>query len=150
MPSNEEMTNVLLFSSTSVPDYVEVGNNIIKATDMKIFSIEQMTTAREIMACDNTTLFLIMDSKTENFLQWNTQGISTSKGKIVNLINAYNPSVISIQETFLGNEFMLKFGGHNCIASRVITTTGTTEGYPSTLNGHFLLKKSNLIPIIKQ
>ena len=52
-----------------------------------------------------------MDSKTENFLQWNTQGISTSKEEIINLINAYNPSMISIQETFLGNEFMLKFGG---------------------------------------
>ena len=47
IPSNEEMTNVLLLSITSVPDYIEVGNNIIKTTDMKI--------AREIMACDNTT-----------------------------------------------------------------------------------------------
>ena len=54
IPSNEEMTNVLLLSSTSVPDYIEVGNNI-KTTDMKIFSSEQMTIAREIMACDNTT-----------------------------------------------------------------------------------------------
>ena len=56
-----------------------------------------------------------MDSKTKNFLQWNTQFISTSKEEIVNLINAYKPSVISIQETFLGNEYMLKFGGYNCI-----------------------------------
>ena len=55
IPSNEEMTNVLLLSSTSTPDYIEVGNNIIKTTDIKIFSIEQMTIAQEIMACDNTT-----------------------------------------------------------------------------------------------
>ena len=46
IPSNEEMTHVLLLNITSVPDYVEVGNNIIRTTDMKIFSIEQMTIAR--------------------------------------------------------------------------------------------------------
>ena len=55
IPSNEQMTNVLLLTSTSVPDFVEVGNNIIKTTDMKIFTIDQMMIAREIMACDNTT-----------------------------------------------------------------------------------------------
>ena len=38
-----------------------------------------------------------------------------SKEEIVNSINTYNHSVISIQETFLGNEFMLIIRGYNVI-----------------------------------
>ena len=52
IPSNEEMISVLLLSSLSIPDYIEIGNNIIKITHRENFSSEQMEIAREIVACD--------------------------------------------------------------------------------------------------
>ena len=70
-----------------------------------------------------------MDSDTEVFFQWNTQGISTSKEEIVNLIDTYKPSLFSIQETFLGNEFMLNLVDITAYVSKDITITDIMVGY---------------------
>ena len=43
-----------------------------------------------------------------NFLQWNAQGISTSKQDLLHLIEIYKPLVLAIQETFLGNNHMVQ------------------------------------------
>ena len=48
IPSNDVMINLRLLGSTSVPDYIKAGNDIIKTIDVKIFIIEQKTFYNEI------------------------------------------------------------------------------------------------------
>ena len=46
-------------------------------------------------------------------LQWNAQGISTSKENLIKLISEYEPRVIAIQETFLAGDIQVKHLGFN-------------------------------------
>ena len=46
-------------------------------------------------------------------LQWNTRGISSAKSDLLSIIELHQPSIIAIQETFLGNNFMIKIPGFN-------------------------------------
>ena len=48
----------------------------------------------------------------ESILQCNTRGVSSAKQDLLKLIKEYQPSVISIQETFLGNDAMIKLPGY--------------------------------------
>jgi len=54
----------------------------------------------------------------ERLIQWNCQGISTSKEDLLKLIDQYKPLVIAIQETFLGNDFMITLPGYNAIVKQ--------------------------------
>ena len=42
-----------------------------------------------------------------NIIQWNAQGLTTSKEDLLKLIEDYEPTVIAIQETFLANNFSI-------------------------------------------
>ena len=44
-------------------------------------------------------------------MQWNVRGVTSAKQELIKLIDTYNPIVLAIQETFLGNEFMVKLPG---------------------------------------
>ena len=46
-------------------------------------------------------------------LQWNAQGVSTSKEDLLKMIEKCEPDIIAIQETFLANDFTVKFKGYN-------------------------------------
>jgi len=48
-----------------------------------------------------------------NVLQWNVQGITTSKEDILKLIDEHKPLVISVQETFLANECSVKLSNYS-------------------------------------
>jgi len=56
--------------------------------------------------------------RSERLIQWNCQGISTSKEDLIKLIDQYKPLVIAIQETFLGNNFMINLPGYNAIVKQ--------------------------------
>ena len=49
-------------------------------------------------------------------LQWNAQGISTSKEDLLKLISECEPRVI--QETFLAGDIKVKLGGFNCYSKQ--------------------------------
>ena len=51
-------------------------------------------------------------------LQWNAQGISTSKEDLLILISEYEPHAIAIQETFLAGDVKVKLGGFNCYSKQ--------------------------------
>ena len=51
-------------------------------------------------------------------LQWNDQGISTSKKDLLKLISEYEPRVIAIQEMFLAGDVKVKLGGFNCYSKQ--------------------------------
>ena len=44
-------------------------------------------------------------------LQWDAQGISTSKEDLLKKIEKNEPGIIAIQETFLANDFTVKTKG---------------------------------------
>ena len=46
-----------------------------------------------------------------NILQWNAQGISTSKEDLLKIISEQQPNVVAIQETFLGGDAAVKISG---------------------------------------
>ena len=52
-------------------------------------------------------------NNSESIIQWNTQGISTSKQDILKLIEQHKPAVLAIQETQLGNDFMIRLPAYN-------------------------------------
>ena len=53
----------------------------------------------------------------EVFLQWNVQGMSTSREDI-NMTDNYKPIAIAVQETFYGCDFVLGVGGYNGICKQ--------------------------------
>ena len=46
-------------------------------------------------------------------LQWTAQGVSTSKKDLRKMIEKHEPGIISIQETFLADDFTVKIKGNN-------------------------------------
>lgn len=48
-----------------------------------------------------------------HIIQWNARGISSAKQELIKLIDSYQPLVITIQETFLGNDFSIKLPGYS-------------------------------------
>ena len=54
----------------------------------------------------------------EVFLQWNMQGMSTSRKDLINMIDNYKPSAIAVQETFYGGDFVVGIGGYNGICKQ--------------------------------
>ena len=48
-----------------------------------------------------------------NILQWNAQGISTSKEDLLKIISEQQPNVVAIKETFLGDDVAVKISGYN-------------------------------------
>jgi len=58
------------------------------------------------------------DNTTETILQWNVQGMTTSKEDLLNLINEYKPLVIAVQETFLANDYCVKIKNYNSICKQ--------------------------------
>jgi len=62
-----------------------------------------------------------MANRTENesiFIQWNVQGVNTSKQDIIKLVDETNPTIIAVQETFLANDYVAKIAGYNCICKQ--------------------------------
>jgi len=53
-----------------------------------------------------------------SILQWNVQGISTSKEDILKIINEKKPAVLAFQETFLGNDFNIRIPGYNVLSKK--------------------------------
>ena len=51
-------------------------------------------------------------------LQWNAQGISTSKEDLLKLISEYEPRVVAIQEKFLAGDVKVKLEGFNCYSKQ--------------------------------
>ena len=56
-----------------------------------------------------------------NILQWNAQGISTSKEDLLKIISEQQPNV-AIQETFLGGDVAVKISGYNSYGKQVAVT----------------------------
>ena len=54
----------------------------------------------------------------EVFLQWNVQGMSTSKEELINMIDNYKPIAIAVQETFYGSDFVVGIAGYNSICKQ--------------------------------
>lgn len=50
---------------------------------------------------------------TETFIQWNVQGLGTSKEDLIKIVDEFKPSVIAVQETFYGDDFLPTIGGYN-------------------------------------
>ena len=46
-------------------------------------------------------------------LQWNAQGVSTSKEDLLKLVDEHQPMIIAIQETFLADDVAVKIKGFN-------------------------------------
>jgi len=55
---------------------------------------------------------------TEKIIQWNVQGISTSKEDLIKLIDENKPLLISVQETFLANNYIVNLRNYNCICKQ--------------------------------
>jgi len=53
-----------------------------------------------------------------SLIQWNTQGISTSKEDLLNIINISKPLIISIQETFLAEDYTIKLPNYNSLCKQ--------------------------------
>ena len=53
----------------------------------------------------------------ETIIQWNTQGILTSKPNLLEIIDN-KPIVIAVQETFLANDVMIKLSNYNVITKQ--------------------------------
>lgn len=53
-----------------------------------------------------------MTGNTDIFVQWNVQGMTTSKEDLVKVVDDVKPSIIAIQETFYGNDFVSPIGGY--------------------------------------
>ena len=51
----------------------------------------------------------------ETTIQWNTQGISTSKLDLLKIIDNTKPIETAVQETFLANDVMIKLSNYNVI-----------------------------------
>ena len=49
----------------------------------------------------------------ESILQWNIRGMTSAKEDILKIINDFKPSILSLQETFYGNDFMIKLHNYN-------------------------------------
>lgn len=58
-----------------------------------------------------------MESR-ECFLQWNLQGMSSSKEDLLKIIDDHKPSVIALQETYFGNDFMINLRGYQGICKQ--------------------------------
>ena len=54
----------------------------------------------------------------ELFLQWNVQGMSTSREDLINMIDNYKPIAIAVQETFQGGDFVVRIVGYNGICKQ--------------------------------
>ena len=54
--------------------------------------------------------------KGECIIQWNVQGLSTSKEEVVKLIDELKPQVLALQETWQGREQISRLMGYNSIA----------------------------------
>ena len=52
----------------------------------------------------------------EMLIQWNTQGILTSKPNLLEIDN--KPIVIAVQKTFLANDVMIKLSNYNVITKQ--------------------------------
>ena len=66
-------------------------------------------------------LFLAMAPIIDNYikiLQWNVQGITTSKEDILSIVEEYQPLIMAFQETFLANEFSINIKGYNNICKQ--------------------------------
>lgn len=55
---------------------------------------------------------------TDTFFQWNVQGMSSSKEDLINIVDNFKPSVIAIQETFYGNDFVSNIKGYNALCKQ--------------------------------
>ena len=51
----------------------------------------------------------------DNILQWNVRGVTSAKQDLLKLIETHKFSVIAMQETFLGNDVMVKLPGYSGI-----------------------------------
>ena len=54
----------------------------------------------------------------DHILQWNVRGITSAKPDLIALLEQFQPSVIAIQETFLGNDYKIKIPGYNGICKQ--------------------------------
>lgn len=70
----------------------------------------------------NALLFIVIDPPSINshecILQWNVQGMSSSKEDILRLIEKYKPAVLSLQETYYGGDFTAKLPGYHGLAKQ--------------------------------
>ena len=58
-----------------------------------------------------------MDTK-NNIIQWNLRGMGSAKEEVMQLIEAHKPSVLALQETFYGNDFMSKINNYNGVCKQ--------------------------------
>jgi len=59
-----------------------------------------------------------MDNINHTFIQWNAQGLNTSKQDLLYLINKHKPKIIAIQETFRGSDHTINFPGYNSMSKQ--------------------------------
>ena len=58
------------------------------------------------------------DDRTAAIIQWNDEGILTSKQDIIKLIELYYPLVLCFQETYLANDCHIKLNSYNAISKQ--------------------------------
>lgn len=59
-----------------------------------------------------------MIERTERLLQWNLQGMTTSKEDLLKIINDIEPIAVAVQETFYGGDFIANIKGYNGICKQ--------------------------------
>ena len=65
----------------------------------------------------NKTQLTKMMDLSHILLQWNVQGINSSKEDLVKLIDDLEPSILAIQETFQANSSVTNLLGYNWVAT---------------------------------
>ena len=78
-------------------------------------------------------------------LQWNAQGISTSKEDLLKLISDYEPHVIAIHETFLAGDVKVKLGGFNCYSKQGSFNRRYHGGIATYLHNSIPVQEINIV-----
>ena len=54
----------------------------------------------------------------DSIIQWNVRGVTSAKSDLIKLIEMNTPTAIAVQETFLGNDYMIKIPGYNSLCKQ--------------------------------
>ena len=82
---------------------------------------------------------------TIRILQWNAQGISTSKDYLLKLISEYEPCVIANQEMFLAGDVTVKLRGYNCYSKQASFNHRYHGGIATYLHNSIPAQEMNIV-----
>ena len=119
-------------------EWKEQTEEIEKSKEQKVSQyLNRKRTKGKASEANKTELTKIMDLF-HILLQWNVQGINSSKEDLVKLVDDLKPSILAIQETFQANSSVTNLIGYNWVA---------TEGhYRHRYHGGVTLYIHNTLP----